>query len=113
MRVSNLAATFVVLLLVFASQPVPAQDRAAFEKALLLEEVQAQYQEAISAYQEIVNDSADPAVAAQAQLHIGMCYEKLGLEKASLAYQKVIDEHPDSSFADTAREAIKKLQANK
>jgi Tol biopolymer transport system component len=94
MKALNLAAVVVTLLIFVVSQPVSAQDRTAFEKALLLEEAQAQFKEAIAAYQAIIDESADPALAAQAQLHVGICYEKLGLEQAQLAYQKVIDNYP-------------------
>ncbi len=94
MKALNLVAVVVIVLIVFVFQPASAQDRAAFEKALLLEEAQGQLKEAISAYQEIIDEPADPALAAQAQLHVGICYEKLGLEQAQLAYQKVIDNYP-------------------
>jgi Tol biopolymer transport system component len=111
MKALSLAAVVVVLLVVFISQPVSAQDRAAFEKALLLEEAQAQLEEAISAYQEIIDGSADPALAAQAQLHVGICYEKLGLEQAQLAYQKVIDNYPTQiEIVVLAKEKLSRLK---
>ena len=107
MRASNLVAVVVTLLIIVVSLPASAQDRAAFEKALLLEEAQAQLEEAISAYQEIIDESADPAVAAQAQLHVGICYEKLGLKQARLAYQKVIDNFPTQiEIVNVAKEKL-------
>ena len=114
MKALNLAAFVVILLIVVVSQPVIAQDRAAFEKALLLEEGQAQFKEAISAYQEIIDESPDPALAAQAQLHVGICYEKLGLEQAQLAYQKVIDDYPTQiEIVNLAKEKLSALKKTK
>ena len=112
MKALNLIAAVVVLVFAAVPQPVSAQDQAAFEKALLLEEAQARYQEAISAYQVIVDGSEDPALAAQAQLHIGICYEKLGLEQAKLAYQKVIDDYPaQTEIVVLAKEKLSRLEA--
>ena len=111
MKALNLAAVVVIILFVFISQPVSAQDRTAFEKALLLEEAQAQFKEAIAAYQAIIDESSDPALAAQAQLHIGICYEKLGLERAQLAYQKVIDDYPTQiEIVVLAKEKLSRLK---
>jgi Tol biopolymer transport system component len=111
MKALNLAAVVVVLLITLVTQPVSAGDREAFEKALLLEEAQAQYQEAIFAYQQIIDESADPALAAQAQLHIGMCYEKLGVEQAQLAYQKVIEDYPgEIEVVALAKEKLSRLK---
>jgi Tol biopolymer transport system component len=110
MKALNLAVAVVAILFLAASHPVSAQDQAAFEKALLLEEAQARYQDAISAYEEIITRSADPALAAQAQLHIGICYEKLGLEQAQRAYQKVIDDYPtQTEIVVVAKEKLSRL----
>ncbi len=68
-----------------------------FEKAIALEEAQGKLQEAIALYQKIVEESKDQALAAQAQLRIGLCYEKLGQKnskQAQEAFQKVIDNYP-------------------
>jgi len=112
MKALNLAAVVVILLILVVPHPASAQDRAAFEKALLLEEAQAQFKEAISAYQEIIDGSADPALAAQAQLHIGICYEKLGLQQAQLAYQQVIDDYPtQTEIVVLAKEKLSRLKA--
>ena len=73
--------------------------QALFEKALALEEVQGKVTEAIAVYQKVVSESGDKALAAQAQLHIGLCYEKLGLEMARDAYEKVIRNYPGQAAA--------------
>ncbi|MCX6575458.1 MAG: tetratricopeptide repeat protein [Candidatus Aminicenantes bacterium] len=61
-----------------------------FQKALAKEKAEGNLEEDIALFQKVVDKGEDEALAAQAQLHIGMCYEKLGLGKAREAYQKVI-----------------------
>ena len=78
-----------------------------FEKALVLEEVEARFEEAIALYQKIVAEAQDEAWAAQAQLHIGTCYEKLGKQEARKAYRAVIDNYPTQQ--DVVRVAQKRL----
>ncbi len=71
-----------------------------FEKALYLEEAQGDLQKAIGVYEEILTQHPDDrAVAAKAQLHIGLCYEKLGLKEAEIAFQKVISDFPEQAEA--------------
>jgi Tol biopolymer transport system component len=67
-----------------------------FERALYLEESQGDLKGAISLYETIVkDDNAERAVAAKAQLHIGLCSEKLGVQNAQKEYQAVIDNYPE------------------
>ncbi len=66
-----------------------------FEKALVLEEVEGRLEEAITLYQKIVSEAQDDALAAQAQLHIGTCYEKLGREEAREAYERVLRDYAE------------------
>ena len=67
-----------------------------FEKAIYVEEGQGDLQKAIALYQDIVKRFPDNReVAAKAQLHIGLCYEKLGLKEAEKAYQRVIADYPE------------------
>jgi Tol biopolymer transport system component len=69
-----------------------------FEKALYVEEGQGDLQRAIGLYQDIVKRFPESReVAAKTQLHIGLCYEKLGLKEAEKAFQKVINDFPDQS----------------
>jgi len=66
-----------------------------FPKGIQLEEVKGELEKAIEVYQTIVAKFlANRPIAAKAQLHIGLCYEKLGLKEAQNAYQKVIDNYP-------------------
>jgi Tol biopolymer transport system component len=81
-----------------------------FQKALTKERGEGNLEEAIALYQKVVDESKDEALAAQAQLRIGFCYEKLGREKALLAreaFQKVVDKYPaQTEAARTAREKL-------
>lgn len=68
---------------------------ALFEQGLLKENAEGTPDEAIVIFSRIAEDKAvDPAIRARAQLHVGMCYEKLGRREARAAYQKVIDGYP-------------------
>lgn len=79
-----------------------------FEKALYVEEGQGDLQKAIGLYQDIVKRfPGEREIAAKAQLHIGLCYEKLGATEAEKAFRKVVENYPEQSGA--VREARKKL----
>ena len=79
-----------------------------FEKALYLEETKGNMEKAIEVYKQVVKKFPDErATAANAQLHIGICYEKLGLKEAPRAFQKVVDNFPDQ--AEVVKMAKEKL----
>ena len=81
-----------------------------FQRALAKERAEGNLEEAIALYQKAIDETKDEALAAQAQLRIGFCYEKLGHEKAQLAqqaFQKVVDKYPAQT--ETARTAREKL----
>lgn len=81
-----------------------------FEKAIYIEEGQGDLQKAIGLYQDIVKRFAgERDVAAKAQLHIGLCYEKLGLAEAQKAFQKVVSDFPEQ--AEAVKRARDKLSA--
>jgi Tol biopolymer transport system component len=81
-----------------------------FEKALYVEESQGDLQKAIGLYQDIVKRFPESReAAAKAQLHIGLCYEKLGLKEAEKAFQKVVNDFSDQ--AETVKLAREKLSA--
>jgi Tol biopolymer transport system component len=93
---------FIILLtgisLLFILNTASSQETAGqlFEKALYLEEVKGELQSAIEMYNQILNQYPnDREVRVKAQLHIGICKEKLGLKEAIDAYQKVIDNYPE------------------
>ncbi len=59
--------------------------------ALHQEEVEGNLEAAIATYEKILTEhSAKRALAARAQLHIGICYEKLGQPEAREAYERVL-----------------------
>ena len=63
-----------------------------FERALYLEETKGDLERAIEVYNRVVKEFPDERVtAANAQLHIGICFEKLGKTEAINAYQQVLN----------------------
>jgi len=88
-------AMLILLTAAFSlSQTAPPNQQVQFEKALALEEAQGNLREAIALYQKIVDEPKDQALAAQAQLRIGICHQKLGHKEAQSAFQKVIKNYP-------------------
>jgi tetratricopeptide (TPR) repeat protein len=106
--------TFIVLLIllaVIAKSTAPQTSYDLFQKALVKEKAEGNLEEAIVLFQKVVDKGEDESLAAQAQLHIGMCYEKLGLTKAQEAYQKVIDRYPrQAEVVKAAKEKLALLQ---
>jgi Tol biopolymer transport system component len=82
-----------------------------FEKALYMEEVSGELQQAIDLYQHIIKESPeDREVAAKSLLHMGLCYEKLGMKKARATYQEVINKYPEQEGEVTiAKERLNQL----
>jgi Tol biopolymer transport system component len=67
-----------------------------YQAGLYQEEVQGDLERAIATYRSILTDHPDSrAVGAKAQLHIGLCYEMLGLNEAQRAYRRVIDDYAE------------------
>ncbi len=64
--------------------------------------------EAISIYEKVIADeSAENSVKAKAQLHIGLCYEKMGKEEAIKAYELVLENY--KNYADEVQVASSRL----
>jgi len=82
-----------------------------YQSGLYQEEVQGNLQSAIEIYERILEQFSDNrAVNARAQLHIGLCYEKLGLTEAQRAYERVIDGYPErQDEVAVARERLARL----
>jgi len=98
---------FTVCGLVLICNSLSSQQTAGelFEKALYLEEAQGDLQKAIELFDQILKQFPDNReIAAKAQLHIGLCFEKLGLQEAPKAFQKVLDDFPEQ------KEAVKMAQ---
>lgn len=106
--------TFLVVLILLAAigkSSAPQTSYDVFQKALVKEKAEGNLEEAIVLFQKVVDKGDDESLAAQAQLHIGMCYEKLGLTKAREAYQKVIDRYPrQAEVVKAAKEKLALLQ---
>jgi len=68
--------------------------------ALHQEEVEGNLEAAIETYKKLLAEfPGNRPLAAQAQLHLGLCYEKLGLKQAQEAFQKVVENYPEQSEA--------------
>ncbi len=79
--------------------PIQAQNaEKLFQKGMIQEEGEGNLTNAIEIYNSLVNDmNADRALRAKALLHMGICYEKLGNQKARRAYQTLTLEYADQS----------------
>ncbi len=83
-----------------------------FQKALRLERNEGKLTEAIELYKTIVKQfPGNREVAAEAQFHIGLCYEQLGNLEAQNAYQTVIENYGEQkNVVAKARDRISKLE---
>jgi len=112
-RKTLLTLFLTILCLIFMFGNLPSQESAAehFEKAFYYEDVQGDLQKAIELYKQILKQFPENReIAAKAQLHVGLCYEKLGLKEAQKAFQKVVDDFPDQTEAvKSAKERIARL----
>ena len=101
-----LLATISFLMIGGAAATLAAGARQAEDPAVMLraaiekEEVDGDLQGAIALYKQIVErHSGQAAVAAKAQLRIGICYEKLGNAEAVKAYEAVLSRFPKEAEA--------------
>lgn len=99
-----------ILILAFASSASIQQSAGQlYQSGIYKEEVEGELEKAIEIYQTIVKQfPGNREIAAKAQLHIGLCYEKLGLKEAQKAFQKVVDNYPEQTEA--VRAAREKLE---
>ncbi len=104
----SLTFTFFLLFNNLSSQQTAGE---LFEKALYLEEAKGELEKAIDLYKKILEQFTDNReVAARAQLHVGLCYEKLGLKEAPKAYQKVVNDFPEQTeVVNMAKEKLSVL----
>jgi len=82
-----------------------------FQQALYMEEAEGDLEKAIGLYQKILEQFPEEReIAVKAQLHIGLCYEKLGLKEAQDAFEKVVDNFPEQEEeVKIAREKLSRL----
>ncbi|NOZ61827.1 MAG: tetratricopeptide repeat protein, partial [Calditrichaeota bacterium] len=83
-----------------------------FQAGLYAEEVEGDLNKALYYYQQIVLLYPENRfLAANALLHIGLCYEKLGEEKASQSYQRIVTDYADQlEIAAIARKKLLSLK---
>jgi Tol biopolymer transport system component len=107
--------TFIILVIFFAAvsiNPLIAQTpEQLYQKGLGKEEGEGALQDAINIYNQIAgNSNADKSLQAKALLHIGMCYEKLGMKEATKAYQRLVNNFPEQkNEVAVARERLSRL----
>jgi Tol biopolymer transport system component len=89
----------LVVSVTFALQD-SSQHKVLFEKAKFTMETKGDLQGAIALFEEIIRKYPNEReYAAQALLQIGVCYEKLGVEGARGAYQRLIKDYPGQTAA--------------
>ncbi len=100
-------AVLAAALMAFGLQNSP-EHKVLFEKAKFAMETKGDLNEAIKLFSELIQKyPGEREYAAKSQLYIGFCYEKLGLEEAQQAFQKVVDNYPEQ--AEAVRVAREKL----
>jgi len=82
-----------------------------YQKGLTKEEGEGALQDAINLYNQVADNlKADKSLQAKALLHIGMCYEKLGMQEAVKAYQRLVKNFPaQKNEVAFARERLTRL----
>jgi len=99
-------------LIIGSISPVVAQTpEQLYQKGLTKEEGEGALQDAINLYNQVAdNSNADKVLQAKALLHIGMCYEKLGMKEATKAYQRLVNNFPaQKNEVLIARERLSRL----
>ena len=111
MKTSSVIKLFALLGILVIANPEPTlaqKPEEHFQKGLIKEEGEGALLEAIDIYNEVAEDeSAERSLQAKALLHIGLCYEKLGMQEAQKAYRKIISNFPDQ--IETVKVASRKL----
>jgi len=112
MKRRKILTLIVVISLVLVSYHSFAQTaEELLPKAIQLEEVKGELYEAIETYRLILDEYPDNReVCAEALLHLGICYEKLGLDQARQTYRQVISKYPEQQDKTAlARDRISRL----
>jgi Tol biopolymer transport system component len=99
MKLHRVFLAFLAFVFIWSS-PAFAQQSAEelYQAGLYQEEVQGNLESAVDVYRQILESfSNNRTIGAKALLHIGLCYEKLGLREAQQAYQGVIANYPEAA----------------
>ena len=85
-----------------------------YQKGVQFEEIKGELSKAIDVFSEAIKkDKSNKEIAAKAQLHIGLCYEKLGKDEAVSAFQKVITLYPSQKdVVQIAREKLASMNTD-
>jgi Tol biopolymer transport system component len=104
---------FALMFVVVSSAYAQQSAEVLLQSGLYKEEVNGDLEAAITVYERVLQDfPKDRLAAAKAQLHIGLCYEKLGNAQARTAYERVVREYADQAESSkAARERLSALTA--
>ncbi len=105
---------FILILVLGTMNIVKGQEQQPeqlLSEAIYQEEVNGELDEAIKTYQLIIKQYPENRkVAAEALLHLGLCYEKKGMQEASSAYRQLINDYPEQKKeVSIARERLEKF----
>ncbi|RLD94990.1 MAG: hypothetical protein DRJ29_04330, partial [Bacteroidetes bacterium] len=102
-------SALLVILTIGTLSPLQAQNpEALFQQGLIKEEGEGSLQEAIDIYIKVASDeSVERPLQANALLHMGLCYEKLGRAEAQKTYRYIVNNYPDQP--ETVKVAREKL----
>jgi Tol biopolymer transport system component len=106
---------FIVMVLIlafvgFSSGFAQQSAEQLYQSGLYQEEIEGDLEAAIKIYETIISSYVDNRpVAAKTYLHIGLCYEKLGLNEAQKAYRNVVENYPEQ----TAEVALARKNLNR
>mgnify|MGYP000147404996 CR=1 FL=1 len=109
---TRIITTFLIATLLISAIPAFSQStEQLFQKGIMAEEGEGNLPAAIDIFNAIVeNANAEEALQAKALLHVGLCYEKLGKQEASKAYQKLVNNFPAQKNEVTiAKERLSRL----
>jgi len=109
-RKIQFAMTVLLSLILGCNQLFSQTAEELLPKAIQLEEVKGELEQAIEVYQSIVKEYPDNRpIAAKAYFHMGICYEKLGKHDAQKAYNMVLSNYADQE--EMVKEASARLAA--
>ena len=112
MKLLKTIILLVLAILIGGNTPTFSQSpEQIYQKGLMKEEGEGSLLAAIDLYEQIANNSsADHSLQAKALLHIGMCYEKMGMQEAIKAYQRLVNNFPrQKNEVAIARERLSRL----
>jgi len=111
-KIQRFFLIFILLLILKVCGWAQENPNILFQAGLYAEEIQGDLDKALVIYEKIVADNRDNrSLTAKSLLHIGLCYEKLGLDKARGYYEKVVTEYPDQrDVADIAKDRLKLIK---